>query len=364
MAVEKYSVIIGTGSYIPERIVKNEDFHSHVFFEPNGKILDKPMKEITDKFEEITGIKERRYVTDDLTTSDICYFAAEEAVKSSKTDPESLDYIICAHNFGDVRIGNRRSDLVPSIAARVKNKLGIVNPKTIAFDLPFGCPGWLQGVIHADSFFKAGIAKRALVIGGETLSRVSDPHDRDSMIYSDGAGATILEAQDTGGEAGILAHASRSDTKEHSVMLHMERSSNPDYPENDLFLKMQGHKLYKYALQTVPELVKESIDKAKLSIDNIKKVLLHQANEKMDVEILKRLYDLYGYKEIMNDFIKKVLPMSISWLGNSSVATIPTLLDLILKGVFEGHNLKSKDIAVLASVGAGMNINSVVYKFP
>ncbi len=362
--MEKYSVIIGTGSYIPERIVKNEDFHSHVFYEPNGKILDKPIKEVTDKFEEITGIKERRFVTDELMTSDICYFAAEDSIKSSKIDPESLDYIICAHNFGDIKPGNRRSDFVPSIAARVKHNLGIDNPRTVAFDLPFGCPGWLQGIINADSFIKAGIAKRALIIGGETLSRVSDPHDRDSMIYSDGAGATIIEAQDTGGEAGILSHASRSDTKEHSNMLRMDRSSNPDYPGNDLFLKMQGHKLYKYALQTVPELVKESIDDAKLSIDNIKKVLLHQANEKMDVEILKRLYGLYDIKDITNDFINKVLPMSISWLGNSSVATLPTLLDLILKNKFEGHIFESRDIAVFASVGAGMNINSIVYKFP
>jgi len=364
MVKEKYSVIIGTGSYIPERVVKNEDFHSHVFYEPNGKILDKPVQEITEKFEEITGIKERRYVTDEQTTSDICSLAAENAVNSSKTDAESLDYIICAHNFGDVRKGNRRSDFVPNMAARVKHRLGINNPKTVAFDLPFGCPGWLQGIIHIDSFIKAGIAKKALVIGGETLSRVSDPHDRDSMIYSDGAGATIIEAQDTGGEAGILAHASRSDTKEHSTMLHLEKSSNPYYEGSELFLKMQGHKLYKYALQTVPELVKESIDKAKLSIDNIKKVLLHQANEKMDVEILKRLYELFKIKDINNDFIQKVLPMSISWLGNSSVATIPTLLDLILKGKFEGHSLKSGDYTVLASVGAGMNINSVVYRFP
>ncbi|MFH1051191.1 MAG: ketoacyl-ACP synthase III [bacterium] len=364
MRSDKYSVIIGTGSYIPERIVKNEDFHSHVFYEPNGKILEKPIREVTDKFEEITGIKERRYVTDELTTSDICFFAAEKAVKSSKIDTESLDYIICAHNFGDLRPDNRRSDFVPSIAARVKHKLGIENPKTVVFDLPFGCPGWLQGMINADSFIKAGVAKRALIIGGETLSRVSDPHDRDSMIYSDGAGATIIEAQETDGKAGILSHSSRSDTKEYSNMLRMDRSSNPNYPGNDLFLKMQGHKLYKYALQTVPELVKESIDKAKLSIDNIKKVLLHQANEKMDVEILKRLYELFGIKDLMNDFINKVLPMSISWLGNSSVATIPTLLDLILKDNFNGHTFKSNDIAVFASVGAGMNINSMVYRFP
>jgi len=147
-------------------------------------------------------------------------------------------------------------------------------------------------------------------------------------------------------------------------MLSMGKSSNPNYQGSELFLKMQGHKLYKYALQTVPELVKESIDKARLSIENISMVLLHQANEKMDIEILKRLYNLYGIKDIVTDFIKKVLPMSISWLGNSSVATLPTMLDLILKDKFTGYSFRKNEIAVFASVGAGMNINSMVYKFP
>ena len=140
MSEEKYSVIIGSGCYIPEKIVKNSDFLNHVFYETNGEKIEKPGSEITEKFEEITGIKERRYATDDLLTSDIAFFAAEQAIQSAGIDMESLDYIICAHNFGDVRPGNRRSDFVPTIAARVKNKLRIKNPKTIAYDLPFGRP--------------------------------------------------------------------------------------------------------------------------------------------------------------------------------------------------------------------------------
>ena len=122
------------------------------------------------------------------------YLAAEDALTSSGIDRESLDYIIVAHNFGDVRAGNLRSDFVPSLAARVKHKLGIVNPGTVAYDLPFGCPGWLQGVIQANYYLRSGDCKRVMVIGAETLSRICDPHDRDSMIYADGAGATILEA--------------------------------------------------------------------------------------------------------------------------------------------------------------------------
>ena len=111
--------------------------------------------------------------------------------------PRQLDYILVAHNFGDVTEDNRRSDFVPTLAARVKHKLGIENPTTIAYDLPFGCPGWLQGVIQADYYLRSGDAKRVLVIGAETLSRVCDPHDRDSMIYADGAGAILLEARES-----------------------------------------------------------------------------------------------------------------------------------------------------------------------
>lgn len=354
---EIYSVITGTGSYIPTRVVQNEDFLKNEFYDKEGKRLEKSNEEIIQKFEEITGIKERRYVTDDLVTSDIGALAAKDALESSGIDKETLDYIIVAHNFGDVRAGNRRSDFVPTIAARVKHKLGIDNPKTIAYDLPFGCPGWLQGVIHTDYYIKSGDAKRVLVVGTETLSRISDPHDMDSMIYSDGAGATIIEA---GKFAGILAHAARSDTKKEAHLLWMDKSNSPNYLGTELFLKMIGPEVYKLALGKVPLTVKESLDKAGLSLENVTKVLMHQANDRLDRDVLRRLYKLYGKKEAEINW--NILPMIISWLGNSSVATVPTLLDLILKGKLDNHELKSGDIIVFASVGAGMNSNSVVYR--
>ncbi len=355
-----YSVFTGTGSYIPTKVVKNEDFLSHEFYDEDGKKFDKTNEEIIKKFEEITGIKERRYVTDGLVTSDIAYFAAQNTLESSGIDKESLDYIIFAHNFGDVRTNNKRSDFVPTLAARVKNKLMIKNPYTVVYDIPFGCPGWLQGVIQSDYYIRAGNAKRVLVIGAETLSRVSDTHDRDSMIYADGAGATIFEAVESEKPIGILSHAARSDTIEHAYMLWMDKSYNPNYKGDELFLKMRGRKLYEYALKTVPEVVKKSLDKIGLSLHDVRKVLLHQANAKMDEAILRRLFNLYGVKEIP-DYI---MPMTISWLGNSSVATLPTLLDLLLKGNLDNHSLQKGDIVVFASVGAGMNINSVVYRIP
>jgi 3-oxoacyl-[acyl-carrier-protein] synthase-3 len=353
-----YSVIIGTGSYIPEKRVDNRNFLGNVFCGPDGIPFEKANEEIIEQFEKITGITERRYVSDDLLTSDIAFFAAEDALASSNIDKESLDYIIVAHNFGDVRADNKISDFVPTIAARVKHKLRIKNPQTVAYDIPFGCPGWLQGMIQADYYLKSGDAKRALVIGAEILSRISDPHDRDSMIYADGAGAVILEASAAKEPVGILSHSTRSDTFEEAYMLWMDKSYHPDHKGSELYLKMNGHKVYKYVLKRVPQLIKTTLEKAGICLGDIRKVLIHQANVKMIEAMLERLYKLCGEKEVPQD----AMPMIISRLGNSSVATLPTLLDLLLKGRIENHELKSGDIVAFASVGAGMNINSMVYK--
>lgn len=356
-----YSVITGTGSYIPSRRVRNEDFLINEFYDKDGKKIDKANQEIIDKFLAITTIGERRYVTDDLVTSDIACYAAIEAIKSAGIEKEELDYIIVAHNFGDVRSDNKQLDIVPSLAARVKHQLEIRNPDTVAYDLPFGCPGWLQSVIQADYFIRSGDSKKILVIGAEVLSRVSDPHDRDSMLYSDGAGATILEARKTDEPIGILAHKTRSDTFFHSKMLFMGKSYRTEHDNNgseDLFLKMNGRKLYQYALETVPCAIKECLEKANVHLSEVKKVLIHQANGKMDDEILRRLYALYDIAVMPEN----VMPMTIAWLGNSSTATIPTLLDLIMKDELEAHQINKGDTIVFASVGAGMNINAMVYR--
>src|SRR3954451_3174260 len=137
---------------------------------------------------------------------------------------------------------------------------------------------------------RAGDAKRVMVIGAETLSRISDPHDRDSMIYADGAGATIIEGRDDG-DAGILAHTARSNTLDHSTMLTMGPSYNEEVFIEALFLKMEGRKLYKYALQTVAGSMKDCLDKAGIPLRDVSKILIHQANGKMDEAIIAALYD-------------------------------------------------------------------------
>jgi 3-oxoacyl-[acyl-carrier-protein] synthase-3 len=137
----------------------------------------------------------------------------------------------------------------------------------------------------------------------------------------------------------------------------MDESYKPDGNDDNLYLKMMGHRLYEYALKTVPLVVKQSIEKAKLKLREIKKVLIHQANEKMDESILNRINDLFREKIDIHE----IMPMTISWLGNSSVATLPTLLDLIMKGK-HNHKLEKGDVIVFASVGAGMNVNAMVYR--
>ena len=348
--------ITGTGSYIPEIIKKNSDFSNHSFFSIEGDSIETPTDVIVDKFKAITGISERRYANNSLSTSDLGAKAAEKAIKNAKIDPETIDYIICAHNFGDVKSDAIQSDILPCLAARIKHILKIKNPKCVAYDILFGCPGWVEGVIQAHAFIKAGMAKKCLVIGAETLSRVVDKYDRDSMIYADGAGASIVEISDNKG--GIICHESASYTHDEVYHLFFGNSNNKEQDKNVRFIKMYGRKIYEFALNNVPNALKNCLDKSGYKINDVKKILIHQANEKMDEAIVKRFYRLYK-----TPVPEKIMPMTIHKLGNSSVATVPTLFDLIRKNKLKDHKLSKGDIIIFASVGAGMHINAIVYKY-
>ncbi len=201
------------------------------------------------------------------------------------------------------------------------------------------------------------MAKKCLVIGSEALSRVVDKHDRDSMIYSDGTGASILEYNSKTNK-GILCHESASFTYEEAYYLYFGNSNNQNLCRNTRYIKMHGRKIYEFALNNVPQAMKDCFDKSDLNISAVKKILIHQANEKMDEAIVKRFYKLYN-----TPVPKNIMPMSIHKLGNSSVATIPTLLDLIRNNQLENQNLNSGDIILFASVGAGMHINTIVYRY-
>lgn len=355
--MSKRTVIKGSGSYLPEKIIQNEYFLNHTFYTEDGTLFEKNNEEIIKKFESITEIRERRYLSDDMMNSDMATIAAKRALEDAKVDVEELDYIVFAHNYGDVTVKKHQTDIMPSLSARVKHNLGIKNRKCIPYDMNFGCPGWIQGMILIDQLGKANLLKKALIIGSETLSRITDPHDRNAMIFADGAGAVVIEMEDTT-EKGIINHATLSDMGEELNFITNAQSVNPNYQESEVNISMKGRKVYEYVLKNVPQAIKEVIDAAGLSYKDISKFLIHQANAKMDHAILQRLERLYGIK----DGCASVMPMTIQTLGNSSVATVPTMYDLMMKGQLDGQTIQENEYIIFASVGAGMNINAFLYK--
>ncbi len=353
-------MITGTGSYIPENVVTNQDFAKNKFYDDKGKAFETSHEEIAEKFKAITGIEERRYADDNMVASDIGALAARLAIEDAGIDPESIDQVIVTHNFGDIKKDTIQTDILPSLASRVKQKLGIKNPACVAYDVLFGCPGWIQGIIQGTAFIKSGMAKRCLVVATETLSRVLDPHDRDSMIFADGAGACIIEGVEGEKREGIIGMEMGSWTDEEAYYLFMGKGNTEDADPRVRYIKMHGRKIYEFALNQVPLAMKTCLDKAGADIHDVSKILIHQANEKMDSEIIKRLFRLYKERDIPEG----IMPMSIHKLGNSSVATVPTLLDQIRRGTSEGnHSLNKGELVLLASVGAGMNVNAIAYRY-
>jgi len=358
--MKHYNIVItGSGSYIPTETVTNKDFEKNKFYDQEGNAYKESHDETSEKFRAITGIEERRYAADNLVASDMGVIAAQEAIDDAGISKETIDQIIVADNFGDVKKGTIQTDLLPSLASRIKHSLQIKNPKCVAYDIIFGCPGWIQGIIQAEAFIRSGQAKRCLVVAAETLSRVLDVHDRDSMIYSDGAGACIVEGKESDQKEGILASSMATYTKDEAYYLYWRKGNFPNADPEVGYLKMLGRKIYEFSLTHVPDAMKESLEKASVDIHEVKKIFIHQANEKMDFEIVKRLYRQYKVRGIPEG----VMPMNIHKLGNSSVATVPTLFNSVRKNRFDGHTLNKGDIIMFAAVGAGMNINSIAYKY-
>lgn len=351
------SVITGIGSYIPEIVKTNDEFLSNAFLNADGTPFENDNETIIEKFKEITGIEQRRYASENENSSDLGFKAATLAIEDSGVDKEELDYIIVAHNFGDIDTKSIQPDILPSLSSRIKHRLKIKNPACVAYDILFGCPGWVQGLIQAHAYINSGIAKKVLVVGTETLSRVIDHQDRDSMIYSDGAGACVVEAKEEYKRRGILSFSNQTDTLHEAYYLFYGKAFNKNADPNVKYIKMFGRKIYEYALNNVPNAMKKALDDANVSINDLEKIFIHQANEKMDDAIIKRFYRLYKMKTPSH-----IMPMSIQLLGNSSVATVPTLFDMVLKGKISGQSVSQGNVIMFASVGSGMNINAVVYK--
>ena len=246
--------------------------------------------------------------------------------------------------------------MIPNLAALVKHRMGIQNHRAAAWDVLFGCPGWIQGMIQAHQAIQSGGGSTYLVIGVEIMSRVIDSHDLDNMLFGDGAGAAVVKGVDAENGTGMLSYGTYSHCGEEVDYLNMGCSYMPD-SDDYLYTKMNGRQVYRYGVNTLPELVTDILGKAGVNLGEVDTFLFHQANEKMDEAIIKRFFRLYRTPEP-----EGIMPMSIHLLGNSSVATVPTLLDLLRKGKLEGHDLNEGDVVLLASVGAGMSINAITYR--
>ncbi|MCO6510864.1 MAG: ketoacyl-ACP synthase III [Aridibacter famidurans] len=351
------SAIKGTGSALPELVVPNSEFHENIFYDKSGAALPVSGKEAAAKLESISGIRERRYVPFDQDSRPLMTDAARKAVADSGLAPDDLDGIIVAHNAGNILIGEQAFHTVPNMAAYLKNALDVTNHECFAYDILFACPGWLQGVIQAHQSIESGDAENVLVVGIEVASRMLDPHDVDSMILGDGCGAAVFSKDGSG--QGVISHATFSHANKDLENIYLGRSNKEGVPGSCWF-KMNGREVYRYATTWVPKVVKKALDRAGLGLADIGMFLFHQANEKLIEAVGNHLAELYGVEP---ESLEGKLPMTIQFLGNTSVATIPTMLDLILKGKLDGYSIDEGDTVVFASVGAGMHCNAVVYGF-
>ena len=486
MTRKVWAVIKETGHYLPERVVPNSYFNDAEFFDSNGEKFkntkgenegkEKTPCEIVDKFEEITGIRNRRWVEEG---EDNIHLAIKTARNTLQGTP---DCIVVAHNFGSPKKLGVNLDIVPSIANGTEHYMGIQNsnvraydligsdetlskvipavssdsslvlgrginslnrqevysaakkategrdPNTLesiivthdsgrveciaervreglglplsvlAFDVAGGCPGALIGSLIVDKMSEMGLVKISLVEGVETLSRVSDPHDMDRMLYSDGGGGVEIHAVESVSPIGIISSAFKTKTYEHAFLLQMRESYGPNFAGREKFLKMDGHKLFELAKSEVGGVMKESLDVVGLDSRDLNGIIMHQMNGKLmraifcnymllngvrskrvgddyffDASKLRRTLnpgvseslsthygekDVYTYKELCSVF----MPVLIEDMGNNSVATDFVVYDNLRKGRLKESPFVRNGLYNFTSVGAGMNIVSLDHK--
>lgn len=350
--------ILSTGAYRPELQKDNHAFLDRTFLKPGSQPHGKPAAAILEKFTAVTEIRERSIAPPEINASEMGYLAAAEAIARSGTDRETIDYIIVTHNWGDVSTLDNYQDTLPNLAARIKGKLGIRNPRCVAYDVLFGCPGWLEAMRQAHLYIKSGDARLVLIIGTDTVSRVVDDCDIDSLLFSDGAGAALL-ADAGSDDCGVLAIETRSHCGEEVNYLRMDRSYDNNKHDAGLYLKMEGRQVYKYALREVPAVISACLDKAGVGIREVRYFVMHQANGKMVKAIGQVLFAAHGISEYDPD----VLPINVGTRGNNSVATIPTLLHELIEKEHNDRGVQPGDLVVFASVGAGMHVNCVLHRF-
>ena len=316
--------IIGTGSCLPETVVTNNDL---------SKIMDTSDEWISSR----TGIRERRLVKEETTTS-MSVTAARRAMENAGVSAKDIDLIIVGTITGDY--------VTPSTACEIQAAIGA--DKAVAFDINAACSGFMFALHTADAFLQAGNYKTALILGAETLSKIMDWNDRSTcVLFGDGAGAAIVRIDETG----LLAYDQGSDGAKGRVLACQNRKNNNPLVDNPMDLQytyMDGQDVYKFAVTTVPASIKKVVEAAGLTIEDIDYFALHQANIRIIQSVAKRL-----------KAPEEKFPTSLDHCGNISAASVPILLDeMNQKGM-----LKPGMKIVLSGFGAGLTWGSAVIEW-
>ena len=317
--------IIGTGSCLPKTVVTNYYLST---------IMDTSDEWIQTR----TGIRERRLALQETTTS-MAVEAAKLSLQDAGISAKNLDMIIVATLSAD--------HFTPSAACEVQ--AGISADQAICFDINAACSGFLYALQTVNAYFQSGLAKNALIIGVETLSKIMDWSDRSTcVLFGDGAGAAVLTADE---ETGLLALKLGSDGQKGDVLTCVNRKVNNPLVENEQtpeYIRMNGQEVYKFAVSKVPESIQETLGQAGLEADQIKYFLLHQANLRILQSVAKRLH-----------VEEEKFPISLDHCGNISAASIPILLDEVHR---KGY-LQKKDKIVLSGFGGGLTWGSAVLEW-
>lgn len=321
----KYSRVIGTGGYLPEQVLTNDDLE---------KMVDTTDEWILSR----TGIRERHIASDDETTSILAEHAARRAIEAAGIDMESIDLIILATTTPD--------QIFPSSACILQDRLGIHGCP--AFDIQAVCSGFVYALSVADKFMRTGTASRALVIGAETFSRIIDWRDRRTCIlFGDGAGAVVIEAADAPGIISTHLHADGR----YKSLLHVPASVSASYRDvldGESYLQMQGSEVFKVAVNTLGRVVDETLEANGLQKSDIDWVVPHQANRRIIDATAKKL-----------GLSSERVVSTVEWHGNTSAASVPLAFDVAVRDgrIQRGHTV------LMEAFGGGFTWGSVLLRY-
>jgi 3-oxoacyl-[acyl-carrier-protein] synthase III len=320
------SVVLGCGSYLPQRVVTNAELASRI---------DTSDEWIVQR----TGIRERHVAADGEFTSHLALHAARAALAAADVDPQSIELIVLATSTPD--------NTFPATAVAVQNGLGIHHGA--AFDLQAVCSGFVFALATADNFLRTGAYKRALVIGAETFSRILDWNDRGTcVLFGDGAGALVLEAREQPGgpsDRGVLTTHLRSDGR-HKAKLYVD--GGPSSTQTVGHLRMEGREVFKHAVGMITDVIVDAFNATGMTAEDIKWFVPHQAN--------KRIIDASAHK--LHIAPEKVV-LTVDRHGNTSAASIPLALDVAVK---DGR-IRRGDVVLLEAMGGGFTWGSALVRW-